>query len=65
MVIFFYWAPGASAPEVLQPAGLLYKSDFGSSRLYRQEPPRLRCKRPLAGKEGTMGEKCLVNFAVK
>jgi hypothetical protein len=38
-------------PEVLQPAGFLYKPGFRSSRLYRQEPQRRqRRERPLAGK---------------
>jgi hypothetical protein len=37
-------------PEVLQPAGLLYEPGFRSSRLYRQELPRLRLERRLAGK---------------
>jgi hypothetical protein len=63
---FFYWAPVASAPGILKPAGLLYEPCFGSCRLYRQEPSRLQPReRPLAGKGGTMGEKCPVNFAVK
>jgi hypothetical protein len=53
-------------PEVLQPTGLLYEPGFGSNCLYRQEPPHLqRCERPLAGKGGTIGEKCPVTFAVK
>jgi hypothetical protein len=49
-------------PEVPQPVDLLYDPGFGSSRLYGQEPPRLqRGERPLAGKGGTMGEKCPSN----
>jgi hypothetical protein len=53
-------------PEVLQPADLLYEPGFGSSSLYRQEPPRLRRRViSLSGKGGTMGEKWPVNFAVK
>jgi hypothetical protein len=48
--------------EVLQP---FYEPSFGSSHLYLQESPRLRHERPLAGKGGTVGEKCPVNFAAK
>jgi hypothetical protein len=63
---FFYWARCLVPPEVLQPASLLYDPSFGSSRLYRQEPPHIqRRETPVAGKGGNMGEKCPVNFAVK
>jgi hypothetical protein len=68
-LLFFFSSSSSCSntgpPEVLQPEGLLYEAGFGSSRLYRQESPRLRRERPLAGKGGTMGEKCTVNFAVK
>jgi hypothetical protein len=50
--------------QILQPALLFYEPGFGISRLYHQEPSRLR-ERPLAGKGETVGEKCPVNFAFK
>jgi hypothetical protein len=42
--------------------GLLYETGFGNSHSYRQKPPRLRCKRPPAGKGETVGEKFSVNL---
>jgi hypothetical protein len=47
----FYWARVACTTEVLQPAGLMYEPEFGSSSLYNQEYLRLkRRERPLAVK---------------
>jgi hypothetical protein len=54
--------PGGWCPrKYCSHAGLLYEAGFGSSRLCRQAPLRLlRRERPLAEKEGTVGEKCPV-----
>jgi hypothetical protein len=72
MIIIIILGPVASAPgstaamkAYCSHEGLLNEPGFGSSHLYCQDPPCLQHERSLAGKGGTVGEKCPVNFAVK
>jgi hypothetical protein len=63
---FFYWAPVAIAPGSTAACRLIVRARIWKFPIVPPGAPRLqRLERPLAGKGGTMREKCLVNFAVK
>jgi hypothetical protein len=58
----FYWAPVASAPGSTAASRLIVRARLWKFPLVPPGAPRLLRERPLAGKGGTMREKCPIKL---
>jgi hypothetical protein len=65
-LFFFYWAPMASVPGSTEACRLIVRARFWKFPLVPPGTPTPTTTRETSSREkGTMGKKCLVNFAVK